>query len=369
MLNGTAVDCQNHRRGQVVPPFGNLASTLLALPRLESSIPCIIENDRYGPRWAQIALLWLDAGYIEESDEGSPRELVQRAVGRWIGKQVEGINTFASFGVQLMPYPSDDGSSPGTHLGYGNKDWDNQWYFAIIGGYAADWVTLERRVTALETTYPGLGRTALHWFEDAAARLLPILTPHHARYLAERTWWYGMDDQASYEEEMGAFGEDGESEDGEPRGPDAFDKKFPDWMFNPGDASPALLDLDQLRQISDHGSTEEARAVARLVSTISQVDRDSFRMPSLFGESPVELENAYHLAYIRWNETDPMLALVDDIMNAANESGDCFTELLGADCVPLDEGGFQKWKTEIEAGFKVLKLLDELLPLISDSDE
>lgn len=361
------------QRGKAVSPFGHHAPNLLAIPKLAKGIPGTIEQDQYGTRWAKIALLWMDAGYIEETDQGSPRELIQKAVARWMDKQVEGNRQLANFSVQVMPYPSDDGFGPGARMGYGDESWDSKWYLGIIGGYEAPWVQLERRITELEQAHPGLGKTALHWFDIAASQLLPIFTPHVGRHIAERVWWYGMDDQEGYESEMADFheanGEEGDGEEeGDSFGPDAFDKCFPDWLFKPGKEPEWMIDAAQLQHLAQKGETEDVRSIAGIVLALSQADTKSYRLPYVYGESPVQLDNVYHLAYVRWNNDDRLMQLVDDFMEEANQCSDCFTELLGADCVPLDESGFQKWKTEMEAGFAVLKQLDALLPLISDPE-
>lgn len=363
------------QRGKAVSPFGHHAPNLLAIPSLAKGIPGTIEQDQYGTRWATIALLWMDAGYIEETDQGSPRELIQTAVARWMEKQVEGNRQLANFAVQVMPYPSDTGFGPGDHMGYGNEqEWADKWYLGIIGGYEAPWVQLERRITELEQIHPGLGKTAVHWFDMAASRLLPIFTPHVGRYIAERVWWYGTDNQEDYESEMESYREgsgeedDGDEEEEDSFGPDSFEKCFPDWLLKPGKEPQWMLDAAQLQHIVLKGETEDVRSIAGIVLALSQADSNSYRLPYVYGASPVQLDNVYHLAYVRWNADDRLIQLVDDFMEEANQCSDCFTELLGADCVPLDESGFQKWKTEMEAGFAVLKQLDALLPLISDPE-
>lgn len=360
------------KRGKTLSPFGRHAPNLLAIPKLAKNIPGTVEKDQYATRWAKIALLWLDAGYIEESDKGNPRELIQLAVARWMDKLVEGNRQLANIAVNVMPYPTDDGFSPGNHLGYGEDSWADKWFIGFLGGFEMPWVVLEKRITELEQAHPGLGRTALHWFEMAASQLLPIFTPTVGRYVAERAWWYGMDNQEDFEAEMESYhegcGEEDESAEDDSFGPDKFDASFPDWMFKPSKEGPPLLDAAQLQHLASEGATEEARQVAELVLAISQRDDKTYRLPYVFGDSPVQLDNAYHLAYLRWSRDDCLVQLVDDFMNEANQCSDCFTELLGADCVPLDESGFQQWKTGIEAGFAVLKQLDALLPLISDPE-
>lgn len=353
-------------RGNAVSSFGAHASNLLAIPAVAPEIPGRVEFDLYGSRWAKIALLWLEAGYLTEDDEGSALDLIRTAVDRWSSALYAEMRCMPEISISVMPYPSDDGFSPGAHYAYKEESWKDKWFFGVVGGYDCPWFNLENRVTELELEHPGLGKTAVKCFQHAASSLLPIMEPDCARYMAERVWWYGMDTQEAYEEEMEVCEGDGYEADPEHFGPEAFDAKFPEWMFkNPGSGAPKLTEAE-LAAIAANGKSEAARQVAALTLEISQIDTQSYRLPSTFGESPVQLDNGYHLAYVRWNEADPMVQLVDDLMNEANNCSDSFTELLGADCVPLDPSGFQQWKTEIEMGFKVLKKLDELLSLISD---
>ena len=361
------------KRGKTLSPFGHHAPNLLAIPKLAKSIPGVFETDQFATRWAKIALLWLDAGYLEEGDKGSPRELILTAVARWMDKLVEDNRQLANIAVSVMPYPTDDGFSPGAHLGYEQDNWKDKWFIGFIGGFEMPWVVLERRITELEQAHPGLGRTAAHWFEMASSQLLPIFTPHTGRYMAERVWWYGMDNQEDYIAERDGFSEESEeegdeSEEDDSFGPDAFDAQFPAWMFKPVPGEWPLLDQEQLKDLALNGTTEEARKVAEIVLALSQRDPNTYRLPYVYGDSPVQMDNAYHLAYVRCSREDCLVQLVDDFMNDANQCSDCYTELLGADCVPLDPSGFQQWKLGIEAGFAVLKELDALLPLISDPE-
>jgi|GEM_PF-1606349 len=370
MPNGSSVHRGDPERGKALSSFGHHAPNLLAIPRLASDIPTTIENDRFDSRWSRIALLWLDAGYIVESDKGSPREMIQIAVARWMEKLVEGNRLLGDFGILIFPHPSADGFQSSAY-DEAKEEWRNHWFFGIMGGYTFPWVRLERRITELEQACPGLGKTAFYWFEMASVPLLPIFTPLIGRHIAERIWWCGMDNQEDYESEMRAYHalDNIESMEEDSNGPNAFDNAFPEWMFGPGKDAEWRLDAVQLQQIALEGETEDLRKISSITLALSQTKRGTYRLPSMFDpDGPVESTNAYHLAHVRWNGDDPLLRLADDYLEEANQCGDGFTELLGADCVPLDESGFQKWKTGIEAGFAVLKQLDALLSLISDPE-
>lgn len=118
---------------------------------------------------------------------------------------------------------------------------------------------------------------------------------------------------------------------------------LPDWLLKPGREPQWLLDATQLQRVAQEAATEDVRSIAGIVLALSQADPNSYRLPYVYGESPVQLDNVYHLAYVRWNGDDRLIQLVDDFMEEANQCSDCFTELY-ADCVPLDESGFQNGK-------------------------
>lgn len=362
--------------------FGRHAPDPLSIPKAGDGIPFKVTADRYGTRWATIALLWLEAGYLTDADEGTPLELIVTAVKRWMEKQLEGVKLLGNFGISVMPYPSDDGFSPGAHYGYEQDEWKDKWFFGVVGGYDCPWFSMEQRVTALEAAHPGLGQAAVTAFQWAVARLLDTMTPSRALDMASNTWWHGTTDQKDYEQECAVWDEEmggGDDEDDESAseheadddeddriGPDAFKSKFPAWMFS-ADHRTTLTD-EALQVIAANSDADDARQVASLTLALRARHETEYRLPWVWGEGPLQCEPAYQLAYIRWNEADDIVALIDDHMNNANQCSDSFTEFLGADCVPLDQGGFNQWKTEIEAGFAVLKQVDTLLPLIADPD-
>ena len=354
------------QRQQTVSAFGRAAPDLLAIPKLDNSIEATVEFDKCGSRWAKMALLWLDAEELTEADSGHPRELVQTAVSRWMEKQVAGMKYLNAFEVSVQSYPDPCGD----RYEHGNVDPDKQWFFGLVTeGSLLQWFQLDKRITALEQAHPGLGQTALEIFDDKASRFPPILTPNVARFLASQVWWYWQEDQESYEAEMSSYWDE-EELDPEmlAQGPDWFDAEFPEWMFiNPHERK--TLTADQLQEIAASSESDEARRVAALLLQLMARERESYRLPVLQCDGIVEGDNAYYMAYVCWNPNDPLQRLNDDHIQRANECGDGYTDVLGADAVPLDQDGFSKWKSELEAGFAVLRKLDALLPLIADPFE
>lgn len=351
------------QRQQAVSAFGRSAPNLLTIPKLDNAIQATVEFDKYGSRWAKLALLWLDAEELTDADSGHPRELFQTAVSRWMEKQIAGMKYLHAFEVSVQSYPDPYGA----RNEYGNADADNQWFFGLVTeGSLLQWFQLDKRITALEQAHPGLGQTALDIFDEKASRFPPILTPNVARFLAEQVWWFWQENQEDYESEMESYYGD-EELDPEivAQGPDWFDAEFPEWMFVKPQARKKLT-ADQLHEIAAASKSDEARRVATLLLDLMPIERDSYRLPILQCDGPVEGDNAYFMAYVCWNPNDPLQRLNDDHIQRANDCGDGYTDVLGADAVPLDQDGFFKWKSELEAGFAVLRKLDALLPLIAD---
>lgn len=356
------------RRQQAVSAFGRAASNLLAIPRLDKTIKATIEFDKRGSRWAKLALLWLDANELTEADSGHPRELLQTAVHRWMEKQVVGMKHLNVFDVVVHSTSSQYGDSYGHR---GSAEEETKWFFGLSAKDGMlGWYQLEKRITALEQSHPGLGHTALHVFDEKACSLPSILTPNVARYFAQQVWWYWQDNQEDYEAEMSTFNEEEELDPGVcAEGPDWFDAQFPKWMFQ-RPKQRKLLKEKQLRKIVASSESDDARQVATQLLDLMLIERGTYRLPLVrCGDGPVDEECAYFLAYLCWNPNDPLQRLNDDHIQHANECGDGYTDLLGADAVPMDQAGFFKWKSELEAGFAVLRKLDALLPLIADPFE
>ena len=348
------------RRGKVVSPFGRSAPDLLTIPTLAASIPATVSFDHQASRWAKVALLWLEAGELSEDDSGRPVDLVEKAVTRWMTKQVAGIKHLGQFDIVLHAYPSPDGELQ-SYSEHSIEHQEEHWFFGVVQGDPLQWYELENRITALDQAHPGLGQTAYHLFQDKVWRLLPIFTPEQAFQVGVRTQWYGMETQEDFIEEMQSLGcEDEDICDG----PGDFVAGFPEWMF--GENKKVTLSTGELETIVASSENEEARSVARLLLELQPIDPFSYRLPWVGGsESPIEEDNAYFLAYVRWNRDDQMSRMDDDFIEYANQCGDCFTDFFGADAVSLDAVEFQKWKSEIEAGFAVLRKLDALFALIA----
>jgi len=361
MLQGT----QSRRKKRIgggrkaLSTFRNVAVDPLARPKVSKSIPTEYRTDSSSPRWAQIALLWLDAGVLTEADEGDAKTLVRTALLRWVAGMIEGNTVLRQFNLLAHTYPDEHGGVPEEIHRTDELD-TTKWMFGIIGGVEFPWFTLEEKLTALEKEHPGLGETAWNIFESFAYRIFPFITPQIVRDWACRVWWYWMDNDKDLKEELEANEES--IEDFEAPTPSIFDASYPKWVLN---ASMALSN-DQLQVIGDNSTQAEVKDLVSRLLALSQLGETSFRMPTTFEGGPIDSQSIYSMAYFRWNEKDFAMQVIDDVDEEINNyGGDGYTELFGADAVPLDPTEFLTWKSEVEQGFVVLKHLDGLLPLIA----
>ena len=332
--------------------------------KLNKSIKGVFRTEDCPERWAHIALMWLDSGEPEPVSNGelsTARDSLAAIVTQWVEKQTAGMKHLRSFDVHLNPLPFGD---------LDHRDIDapeSYWVFAIDTSSDRDSLMyMKDRFAALEAIHPALAVTAYRLFVDYGYRTLPILTPHMARETAANTWWYGVDSQEDYLEERENCGEPYDpAEEDVGYTPDGFNQAFPEWMFSNTD-SVQTLTSDQLLALKSHHNDSIGTLIDTLVG-LNTIDRNSYRLPWLRSPlSAVDEENAYFLAYIGWEKRDMVFRLNDDYIEQANYSGDCHTTMLGADLVHMDRAQFLKWKSEMEAGFAVLRKLDVILDHIAE---
>lgn len=357
-----STQCTNQKRqgrgGKAVSALESPAADFLTIPTLHKSIPGTLELDTSGTRWAEIALLWLDAGVLTDQDEGSASELVAAAIHRWVTQQIEG-NRYVRF---FNPYVSTVLNEYGEYAAGQDVEDRNAWMFGIYGDPNQDWLQLEPKLSVLEKEFPGLARTVMAAIVRLSGRTLPVWEPCYARFEAEKLWWYGMSDDDEMRAEMEAVGDDPEEYEG--IWPSEWDEQFPAWLRKGPELKPSAI-----RKIAKDGSSTDAQKVASLLLQIAEMENVPVSMPS---PEPLDHgdgyscppENVYFLSCLIWKDGDPLTQLIDDRTEEANQMGDGWTELLGVSFVSLDPVQFQQWKSETENGFRLLRIFDELLQII-----
>jgi PRTRC genetic system protein F len=213
-------------------------------------------------------------------------------------------------------------------------------------------LSVNEKIEMLERQYPGLGRTALVMAESASYRTLTALTPNVGRYLGQNLYWYGMDNDEDFIDEMESDG----AETREVLMPSDFISAFPSYFFE-GES----LQRDALQTIANAGD-EFGETAKVILSIMDLIDLDA-SLPD-FGN--FEGDSVYFSCYVgAGREPDVMGRLIDDFYESTSY-GDCFTDLYGIAEVQFDKHSFLKWRDEMEKGFALYSKLDCLMQRISN---
>jgi PRTRC genetic system protein F len=296
-------------------------------------------------------LRWLETGELQEGASGLPPLLVQQALQGWINRQAGPLQYFA-FAALVAASPEA--------LSYGSlfpdaSEEDDQWYWALQSEQVA-WFSMKDSLTRIEAACPGLGETALYWLHRASGKTLYVLTPESARHLCEYIYWQGSCDQEGWLEEMTAVGMTDENM-AETISPDWYDGHFPAWVINP----KPVLDEAVLTGLANAGG--EASSLATTLLDIEQLVADGGELPGLDG---LDVECVYFGTYLRWDADDPVDRVFDDFIEYANCASDGYTDLYGAQAVPLDLEGFDVWLRKTGLGLQLLSSLDRLVGQIAE---
>ena len=327
------------------------ATDPLSLPRFGRELagsfdPCLDLR-----RWFMLALRWLDAGEIQGDESGMPQSLVQQTVARWINRHVGHLEHFA---FEALVATGSEAIGSGL-LFSTTPDDDAQWYWALQSEQVV-WLSMKERITRIEATSSGLGETALYWLQRASGKAIYVFTPETARQVCEYVHWQGSGEQDDWVEEMTALGmTSADMEDS--ISPDWFDEHFPGWVINP----KRVLDDSALGEIAVAGG--ELAPLASVLLDIERLEADGGQLPGLEG---MDVESVYFGAYLRWGADDPLERVFDDFIEYANSVSDGYTDLFGAQAVPLDPEGFFVWQRRTELGLQLLSALDRLIGCIAE---
>lgn len=323
----------------------------LSLPRFGDGLTGSLDPCLDIRRWSSLALRWLETGEIQEGASGLPSSLVQQAMQDWINRQVGQLQHFA---FEALIAASPEALSYGSLFPEASEK-DDQWYWALQSEQVG-WLSMKDRLTRIEAACPGLGETALYWLHRASGRTLYVLTPETARHLCEYIHWQGSCNQADWLEEMTAMGMTDEDL-GESISPDWFDGHFPAWVINP----KPVLDEAVLTGLAEAGG--DIALVATTLLDIERLEADGGQLPGLEG---LDVECVYFGAYLKWDAEDPVERVFDDFIEYANCAGDGYTDLYGAEAVPLDPEGFYVWQRKTGLGLQLVSALDRLVGLIAE---
>lgn len=298
-----------------------------------------------------MALYWLEAGYIDDSLAHLPaRELVQHAFEVWEKRHLGSLE-------HLSPINLGYACSGDTGFRRAGED---AWLFTLetdSGMYRF----MEPRYNDIEAKAPGLFEAALHEIERVGSAVGWLATPLHMRYQASYMLWCGNDDQDIWVEEMLANGHNEESIK-EYLSPQGYDSSFPHaWLLDCGER----LSGRAIAKLSKQTADAELAEIARCVKALRGIDARRIGQCLL---SPEDGQTVYPTAILRWNSDDELSRALDDFIHEANNCGDGFTAEIS--CEPVEYGlkGFNEWRGRMEEVFRALRLINQLIGLVSVPD-
>ena len=329
------------------------AAYALALPSLggvQSEMSCIDDHSK----WAQLALLWLDAGYLPPTTQwDEPYKLVERAASTWFETYC-GATRHVGFSHGVACRSEDILPCGSLYVNDGYED-DGHWFFYTIAR-CKSWRVVRPRLEAIETACPGLGQAVLYGLDEAGWKAnVPVLTTNSLRHYAEHFLWYGTSTEEDWKEEMLSLDVDEEYLD-EALSPKRFDDSFPSWVRQPG---KSLFSSRRLQSIA--AGNGDVAEVARCLLGIAKLVGRKNVAGSL---NNTELEAIASSAVLCWDHDDMTDRIVDDIDRAINEC-ESGTDLTGIERVAIDGVSFRKWLKKRTETLCLIKQIDQLIELVS----
>lgn len=322
----------------------------LRIPRKVEAPALFVTNTATSAPLANFALALLEAGFLNDTDQGGLDVLVMRGLERVeqsiLGKvcRVEEPALIVSSTLEgLETYTCNEDPDP--RLYWIGIEMRNEIGPVIVG----------ETLKTLESISPGFGQTVLDVIELAGARTTGCWSPRFVREAATYTHWCGATTQEEWLEELEMYGNNPEEVG---FGPGEFDRYFEvDWAI---DAKQGLdpFALVQLLEAED----ERVAMTAELALEAQCLLKEGAMFTSA---ELTERESVYRGVWLRWDEDDPIAQVLDDYINFANQGADCYTTLCSVWEVETTKEGFAKWLTGYAQGLKLYKTLDRLLELLS----
>lgn len=350
----------NERKG--ASPFVRNTTSVLTIPRLSQNIQTKFNAGTSARNLANLALNLMRKGYIDEKATGDLPQLVKEGIQQWLLGCAGQLKHF-DFTIELTPNLNNiqeymyegDFEEMATNL---NQSGDKFPMYCFIEPRNASSITIGKQLQAIEDKVEGLGKTAYYWLATVGAGNLNVFSPWKGDYLAQQTWWYGLDDQEDFVEELRQNFDDDEEAlaDAMEVSPDAWEAAFPKWVTKIDNA----LTESELEIIAQAQPSSLESEVAAIV--LDMIKNKGATLPDVYSTG---MESMHHGLYLYWEENDMASRLIDDWFEGINQhGGEGYTETLGISAIPSKPFLFRQWMAAMELGFTQLKNIERLIELI-----
>lgn len=356
-------DTSNEGQRQNTTPFKRNTASVLTIPRLNPTIQGKFNAGDHAMNLAGLALNLLRKGYIDEKADGELSDMIKEGIQKWVVSHAGELEIF-DFSLEISPELSQL-----EYAMYGD-DVDNFYkmveseqgkhpMFLSIEPGTLPTMYIGKALQDIEAKVEGLGKTAYYWLAVCGARVFDIYTPWRGEYMATATWWYHMENQEDFVEEISSYYDDDDSEALEEAmevSPDKWHAAFPAWATS----IEHPLSENDLSIIANSTENTLESQVAKVV--LEMMKLQDAQLPDV---RMTEMDSVYNGMYLHWVEGDMSSRLVDDyIENVNNMGGEGYLETLGISPIPSKPFQFRKWMADMEKGWIQLKNIEQLVKLI-----
>lgn len=322
----------------------------LRVPRKIEAPSRFVANLKSSGPLANFALALLEAGFLNNADQGDLDDLVLRGLERVeqsiLGEvcQVEVPALIVSSTLEgLEGYTCNEDPDP------------KRYWIGIEMRNEIGPVIVGEKLKALESVASGFGQTVLDVVELAGARTTGCWSPRFVREVATYTHWCGATTQEEWLDELEMYGSDPEDVG---FGPGEYDGYFEvPWAIDRTQPLDPFA-LVQLLEAEDERVAKTAELVLEAQCLLNE--------GAMFTSAELtDRETMYRGVWLRWDEDDPIPQVLDDYINYANQGADCYTTLCSVWDVSTTKEGFAQWLKGYALGLKLYKTLDRLLELLS----
>jgi PRTRC genetic system protein F len=342
-------------------PFVRNTASVLTIPRLNQNIQGKIKAGTNAMNLAGLALNLYRKGYIEETAEGETSQLIKEAIQKWVVSHT-GELEFFDFSLEIAPelsqleYTMYEGDLEEFQKSIKSEFGPHPMFLSIEPGNLPT-IQIGKILQEIEDKAEGLGKTAYYWLATCGANCLNVFTPWQGSYLAEYTWWYHMESQEDFIEELSQYYDDEESiQAAMELSPDNWNAAFPTWVTH----IEKPLSEDDLKIIANTSEDNLVTQVAKAV--LALIKYQDAQLPDV---RITQLDSVYSGMYLYWEEHDMSSRLIDDYTENVNMmGGEGYLETLGISPIPNKPFQFRRWMAEMEKGWIQLKNIEELVKLI-----
>lgn len=327
-----------------------------AIPGLPARLPTEFRTNGSNRISAPLALAMLQGGLIHDDHlhaGGNEQTLVELALGRWWSEKTAPLQLFKwNLHIQIIEhYYTEQTSQPVFCMTVQNSDIPQR--------------SLALRVGELEAEHVGFGQTVVAVLYDCLRYLPETWAPRNIMSMAEQVYWGGRSDENGWFEDHVGHGEYASRE--------AF-------LADIGQESlvtrAELLDgipnwLPSAKRVCRREDLERAARSPLSKNVIAACDRIHALVHSaVFSLKPfdftvdVEVDGTEACLFLRWDEADSMVRVLDDYMHGAYESGE-YLECIAATRVPSAPHNVRDYINRAETMLLLAKAAEDLLLLIS----